>query len=208
MEKAYKWSELSDIAKARATDVLTSDQGQLDYITESFIDGMKAFGADVRAVYYSISYSQSDYATFVGYIDMRKWLTTTTAFKDEGLTPILLALMDQRYVEHTAEVCIYSRSINRAEVVWPPHTYDYDSDSIIGGDSLYKDLRVEEADKELGIGDYIRTVEAGLALWVKGVEESLYRQLRDELDYLRSDEAMAELCEANDYRFSEFGLVV
>jgi hypothetical protein len=152
-------------------------------------------GVRVDKLWFSLSYSQGDYATFEGHIMVWEWMEAT---KDGDQTyadkyPALhLALAD--YGED-ATVTTYNRSCGAranldGNVVG--NTYPTGIFSALEQDA-WDDLVEEQYD--------MAGLEQAMQDYVDNISAELYTDLREEYEHLTSEESFIESCECNDITF-------
>jgi hypothetical protein len=144
---------------------------------------------------FSLSYSQGDYATFEGRIDVHTWMDVT---KDGELTyaekyPALrLAIED--YGDY-ASVTTYNRNcVARVNLDGGCIGNTYAAGIFAGLEAEAWDELVEEQYDEAGL-------EQALQDYVDDISQELYTDLRDEYEYRTSEESFIESCECNDVTF-------
>lgn len=197
----FSFDELSDEAKERARDWYRGCIDELDFDCE--IDEfaticdiigidldtheVKLMGGKTRRepnIYWSVGYCQSDYAAFEGRYDYKA--TAERELRkindDDAWAPIRIA-------KALAKI----QADNAFGLTAVIKYTDYYGFSVTVRDRRNEDRTVEEED----------AVEELL----RDLAHYLYRQLRDQSDYLHSDEAVDESIEANGYEFTEDGSI-
>ena len=166
-----------------------------DYMEERLKEQLEPAGVHDIKLYFSLSYSQSDYATFEGRIDVHKWMDVT---KDgdqtyaEKYPALRLAIED--YGDY-ASVTTYNRSCGaRVNLDGGCIGNTYASGIFAGLESEAWDELVEEQFYEAGL-------EQALQDYVDAISQELYTDLRDEYEHLTSEESFIESCECNDVTF-------
>ena len=161
-----------------------------DGVEDILKEDMAAKGIYVKHIHFSVSYSQSDYASFEAKVNMAEWMAHQKL--DEMYPALYLALGD--YGEH-ASVGYGHRG------AWPLVNFDGHcvGNTVPAGvfqhlDNETWDALVEEQYAESGL-------EEALQSFVTDACHDLYRQLRDEYEYLTSEESFIESCECNDITF-------
>lgn len=174
-------------------------------LEESFyVDGLNEDNKwlDVENIYYSVSYSQGDYAYFTGRVYLTKFLDE---FDTEGEYFVLREAMKLKDVYEKLVICQNRRwgeSAHFENIEWiGPGVWGYETavHSYGGYNSILTGMNYDEyynICQEL-IGD--------LEKWVKGKCEvlfkKLYYKLSDEIDYMMSEEAFEEWAESMDEKF-------
>jgi hypothetical protein len=166
-----------------------------DYMEERLKEKLEPAGVRNIKLLFSLSYSQSDYATFEGSIDVHKWMDVT---KDGELTyaekyPALRLAMED-YGDY-ASVTTYNRSCGaRVNLDGGCIGNTYPAGIFAGLESEAWDELVEEQFYEAGL-------EQALQDYVDDISQELYRNLQDEYEHLSSEESFIESCECNDVTF-------
>ena len=193
----YKFSELDYEAKAKARDYFRQDV-DLESVVDDFRSIAEIIGLELDTrpvklmngqtqgkpeVYYSVGYSQSDYAAFAGtwrYTNGCKKAIRDYAPRDTDIHAIVDQWCDlqRRNFYQLVAVCSARRDFQVAET----HTVD---GRFTGDETL----------------DAATVCARDLADW-------LYIRLRDERDYQSSDECIDGLIAINEYEFYENGDLV
>jgi hypothetical protein len=166
-----------------------------DYIEERLKEQLEPAGVSNIKLWFSLSYSQSDYATFEGRIDVHKWMDVT---KDGELTyaekyPALRLAMED-YGDY-ASVTTYNRTcMARVNLDGGCIGNTYAAGIFAGLEPEAWDELVEEQYDSAGL-------EQALQDYVDAISQELYTDLRDEYEHLTSEESFIESCECNDVTF-------
>lgn len=166
-----------------------------DYIEERLKEQLEPAGVHSVKLYFNLSYSQGDYATFEGRIDVHKWMDVT---KDGELTyaekyPALRLAMED-YGDY-ASVTTYNRNcVARVNLDGGCIGNTYAAGVFAGLEPEAWDELVEEQFYEAGL-------EQALQDYVDDISQELYRDLRDEYEHLTSEESFIESCECNEVTF-------
>jgi hypothetical protein len=156
---------------------------------------MAAEGADVDKIYFSVSYSQGDYASFEGTIDVSEWMKHN---KDGDQT------YAEKYPALFLAVCDYgghSTVSSGWRDSWPSVSWD---DACVGNTPPAGIFAMLDSDAwdELVADQYAGAgIEHALQAWVQDKCRELYRQLQDEIEHLNSEESFIESCECNEVTF-------
>jgi hypothetical protein len=182
-EEYLKWTEYA------------VDYDWWDYMEQGLKEKLEPAGVRDVKLHFSLSYSQGDFATFEGRIDVHKWMDVT---KDGELTyaekyPALrLAIED--YGDY-ASVTTYNRNcVARVSMDGGCIGNTYAAGIFAGLEAEAWDELVEEQYDEAGL-------EQALQDYVDDVSQELYTDLRDEYEHLTSEESFIESCECNDVTF-------
>lgn len=167
-----------------------ADYDWWDYMQDRLKEKLANRGYEVRRIYFSISYSQGDYAAFEGDIHVAEWMLAKGY--DQTYPALFLAAKD--YGEH-ASVSTRGRN-GSARVSFDGNivgnTYPAGVFSALEQDAW--DELVEEQFTAAGLEDEMQSdVDAEC--------DELYTDLRDEYEHLTSEESFIESCECNDVTF-------
>jgi hypothetical protein len=173
------------IEKYRSINV---DYEWWDHIYDDNKIEMETKGISVTDMFFSGFYSQGDGACFIGRIDMAQFLKVhqleqkymaATFFAGQGE---LWANLDQGNSRYYHE-----QTVSASLVVDSYNNYEEDSTRYQVYETMQKVLDDEWKDLEDDVNNICR-----------GYMQDLYRKLRDEHEYLTSDEAVWETIEANE----------
>jgi hypothetical protein len=167
-----------------------ADYDWWDCMEESFKNSMGEKGVSVSRIYFSLSYSQGDYASFEGSISVDEWM----AHKGYDNTYPALYLAAKDY----GEFARVSSHNNRGS--WPRVNLDY----LVGNTDpagIFKHLDREAWDELVYEQFSAAGLEDEMQSFVEDECRQLYRDLRDEYEYLTSEESFIESCECNDVTF-------
>ena len=167
-----------------------------DGIEENFKRDVAAEGITVERIYFSVSYSQSDYASFEGQINVAEWMAANTDLNQtyaEKYPALYLAIMD--YGDYA------SVSDRTSRGGWPRVSFEGNAVGNTEPAGIFAGLDNEDWD-ELVIDQYDAAgIEGALQSAVEAMCRKLYRDLQDACEYLTSEESFIESCEANDITF-------
>ena len=208
----YTFDELSPEAKERAVQNVLNAGWMTDYdwwdcTYDQFREDMKEHGITVDKIYFSGFWSQGDGACFTGHIrltqeqmleslpkEMReKFITFNTKVKLMGFEPMSLhysARIEQRgNYSHSGSMYIVD-DYNNTEI----EETDVDCEDMLDEGVLLRD----DFDGRVEYGDLAIELAWGHA-------DDLYKRLREEYEYLTSEENVAEYLSNNDREFTEDG---
>lgn len=232
MKKAAEAGEISRHAYERAIDSVAdanTDHEWWDYIISTWKSALSEIGfldADIR---FTGFHSQDDGAVFycnsvmsgriIGFLSNPPAPENCIGVKDgkEVFAP---------WVAHKinpAPRCDYSHLLpyaDNGEIEIRVSTFGSGRYCHSGCATVYVDIHADGDIDELkslewaakhGAEMNLHDFESELCSWVDSLRvslcEAIYRDLRDEYDYLRSEEAAMECAEANDYHFDENGKI-
>ena len=207
----YTFDELSPEAKERAienarnTEWLT-DHEWWDCIYDDFRRDMKTNGIEVDQIYFSGFSSQGDGACFTGNINLteeqmlavlpdelrERFVAFNTKVKLLGYEPMRLGY--QAYIQHRGHYC-HSGTMHILD--------DYNSE-VVESDVDSGELLDEEVRLRDDVDGRIEYHDLALEL-ARGHADDLYKLLREEYEYLTSDDNISEYLSNNDYEFTEDG---
>jgi hypothetical protein len=187
-EEYLKWTEYA------------VDYDWWDYMEERLKEKLEPAGVRDIKLYFRLSYGQGDFATFVGSIDVHKWMDVTKDGPDteDTLTyaekyPALRMAMED--YGDSASVTTYNRDcVARVSMDGGCIGNTYAAGIFAGLDADAWDALVEEQYDEAGL-------EQALQDFVDDISQELYTDLRDEYEHLTSEESFIESCECNDVTF-------
>lgn len=168
-----------------------------EYIQEGFEDDMSQHGIAVEKISFSLSYCQSDYASFNGWVKNWRQLLESIGYSCEAL--VLLA--DNAWKYNWDDSSRYGRSRFESYMPAPDgdddmmFAYQYAPQAWVNGS---QQLRLCSWLAVLNRYDYNKIANEIEEL-VRGQFKDLYRRLRDEYEYLTSDEVVIETIIANDW---------
>ncbi len=198
----FEYSELSDSAKetARQWWIEAMDSSDFEFTIDDFVTIAGLMGVEVATrahktmggtmrnfpeVFYNLGYSQSDYAAFEATYRYAKGGAAKVrqhAPQDEKLHAIALALQSAQAKA------------------------GYRATASIGENRGGLTVEVEEAPFEREAYDKWReNVEEPIKEAMRDLASWLYQRIREEHEYLTSDEQVAEAMESNGYTFRENG---
>lgn len=166
----------------------------LDYhwwesVEEGFMVDCKAQGIRVDGIQFDLSYSQRDSASFNGRVDLAEFMTHTKM--NEKYLGLYLAVKDDGSY---ARVSSSHRGNRQVDVECYPNQ--------TAPSGVFSDLPqiawealIDEQEREAGLEKAVQTHIASLC-------RELYLKLRDDYEYLTSDESFIEHCECNDVTFT------
>lgn len=161
-----------------------------EFSEEHFKSRMQAKGYDVTRIFFSISYSQGDYASFEGSINVAEWMLTKGY--DETYPALFLAVKD--YGE-------YASVNNRHRGSWPSVSFDGNCVGNTYAAGVFKHLDDEAWDELVDEQFNAAGIEDEMQSEVAAECRQLYSDLRDEYEHLTSEESFIESCEANGITF-------
>lgn len=222
----YKYGELSESAqqKAREWYIEGMDYEWWEGVYESAKEEGLTLGFHIDTINFSGFWSQGDGARWVGQIDVVDWLKAHAP--DTIGVSALIALINEGWIGGHVAVRSTASNYSHENTMDVGELYDVDDRLIDSDDFDEAELMTEYIEGQgifdgmtlANIRDLINTDEANpyklsnLAALDEAIETSakdyakdIYIRLREEYEYLCSEEMMLDHFEANDYHFTEEG---
>jgi hypothetical protein len=165
-----------------------------DYMEERLKENTAIDGVRVERIEFRLSYSQGDYATFTGSIDVAMWMEANTYGGQtyaERFPALYLAAQDYG---DDAKVTTWRECNARINYDGQLVGNTYPSGIFSALEQDAWDELVEEQYDSAGL-------EQALQDYVDDISQELYTDLRDEYEHLTSEESFIESCECNDVTF-------
>ena len=183
------FSELDEKTKAKVMEQyydFTTSFDWWDSVYEYFAEKMEEKGVeiDLEHVYFSLGYSQSDYAAITAKVtDIDKFMPALGGF-DKKETRLIKFALHERYISSLG--CSAQRSSTSVGVEWNnPHEYNQGNIS----DAYHFAEKTLESFSE------------SVDCFFREATRELYRDLRNEYEYLTSEDCLSENFDANDCVF-------
>jgi hypothetical protein len=197
-----KFSELTGRARDKALAKLSEWNTYHDWWEFTYAhakETAKERGMEIEDIEFQGFYCQSSYAVWRGSISLLQWIDWRAKHRpDPSLLPTLTVLGELigNYVDNRVSVYINRHSM-RTEGI-DVGNYD-DEESVPSG--FYLGANVSQLVYALDWDGVEKLVLSDC----EDMAQEIYENLRDEYEYLTSEEAAAEMAEANDYQFDEEG---
>jgi len=161
-----------------------------DCVYEGFMEDVRPFGVTIgpNQIHFSLGYSQSDYASFTGRIDIADYMQAKGW--DVEYPALYLAVSDCGDYATVSD----PRSCSRV---------NYDG-GCIGNTypaGIFKSLDQEAWDDLVEEQYHAASLEDELQSYVDEICNDLYRTLRDEYEHLTNEKSFIESCECNEVTF-------
>jgi len=160
-----------------------------DGVQEMFTEACKAKGVQVDKIWFSLNYSQGDYAAFEGALRVHEVMEHLKLA--EPYPALYFAVKDYNTI-----VAVSCRYWTHSQV---NGLRTYDMPSVPCG--IFADLDEDTWDDLIETQVNEANLDEVLQEMVDGLCGELYRQLRAEYEYLTSKESFIEHCEANEITF-------
>jgi hypothetical protein len=202
--EAYQFHELSDKAKDAVRLKLTPSHDWWDHIYDAAIEEGKELGFEIEKINFSGFYAQGDGACWQGAVNMRVWLERNRPVDTHA--HIALALIEDGWVNR--RLCISTRSNHYSHSNTMNHDglelVEPEDDSRIHTKGLFEGSNVRELFDTIGCG-YWDSIAVDMLADARDYADTIYKRLRDDYEWLMSDEYLTEMCEANEYLFDAEG---
>ena len=199
---AYKFQELTDKAKQTAMYKLTPEYEWWDQIYEDAKEEGKDLGFDISHIYFSGFYSQGDGALWTGWVNMIPWLEKNK--QGDAHAQIVIALMEDGWVDPSMLIGSRGRDSHSSNMTREHVTAVEPRTESVFGKSMFAGASVDNLIQALP-ESYIDDIADEALESARDYADDIYKRLRDEYEYLCSEEYIAELCDANEYLFDENG---
>lgn len=186
----FPFSELDEKTKGKVlenyrdynTDGFDWWQWEYEDFAEQSLE--KGIEVDLKHTYFSLGYSQSDYAAITAQVvDIDKFLAELGGF-DKKATRLIKFAMDSGYLPGVG--CSAGRSSTSVCIDWDnPHEYNQ-------GDNSAAYAYAEQV-----LTDFAESAES----YFKDLSRDLYQALRDEYENLTSEDCLTDSFDANDCVF-------
>lgn len=164
-----------------------------EYVEQNFTDDMAARGVRVDDIQFSLSYSQGDYASFIGRVDVSHWMQCNkwhdVPYSEEF--PALFLAVDQDGSYMLVETS------NRGHQRYDFRDCTYNTEPC----GLFQHLEQEAWETLIEEQSDSADLESNLEAWCNARSHELYCKLRDEYEHYTSEESFIDSCECNDVTF-------
>lgn len=180
---------------------LTPHEGWWDYIYEDAKENGKDLGFQIEVIYFSGFHSQGDGASWSGSVDVIEWLEKNK--KDDPKAQILIELVEDGWINKRVVISTNWRYSHAGSMNYD----DVEMVEPVEGSVVSKGILKGAPVKSLieAACDLLLTLPDDILESAKDYAHDIYRNLRDEYEYLCSEQYIVEMCDANEYLFSEDG---
>jgi len=211
--EVYKYDELSDSAKQKARDwyIEGMDYEWWEGTYEMAKEDGKEKGFYIDDIYFSGFHSQGDGASWKGFVDVRQWLEENCA-DSIGVSAWCQLIQEDivtKNIQVTANNAHYCHE-STMSFVDVEDNCEFTDDEAMQLPSIFKGMSIATV-FDLIVNDptcpYKNVDDITTAIVKSGKDYAIdiYHRLREEYDYLCSDEMMIDHFEANDYHFTNEG---
>jgi hypothetical protein len=166
------------------------DRDWWDYMEGNFKGDMADKGVIVSHIYFNLSYSQGDYASFEGSISVDEWMVHKGY--DETYPALYLAAKDY---------CEFAHVADRSRGSWPRVNLEGNLAGNTDPSGIFKHLDREAWDELVYEQFSAAGLEDEMQSFVEAECRKLYRDLREEYEHLTSEQSFIESCECNEITF-------
>jgi hypothetical protein len=211
--EVFKYDELSDSAKQRARDwyIEGMDYEWWQGVYDMAIEDGKEKGFYIDKIAFSGFHSQGDGASWSGFVDVRQWLEENCA--DSIGVSAWCALIQEDVVTKNIQVTQsgrYSHEETMSFANVEDHTDEFTDDWQMELTSIFKGMEVQHLFDLIVTDDTcpyknVDDITTAIAISGKQYARDIYHNLREEYDYLCSEEMMIDHFDCNDYHFTDEG---
>jgi hypothetical protein len=213
----YTYQQLTDEAKEKVKQWWCEHglwHKWYDDTYERFKEDGYALGFVIDKMNFTGFYSQGDGACWSGQIDVATWLKTHT--EDSIARDAWCALIAEDFCDKHFSIHFrghYSHSNTMICVGWDWIDANGEEDYLyLTKPSIFQGMHYKELHNLIRSTDFPYTdpndIEQAGFESAKDYADELYKQLREEYEYLTSEESLIESCEANDWQFNNEGEMV
>ena len=214
----YTYQQLTDEAKEKVKQWWYEHGAEYDWWDDTYEDFKRdgyELGFVIDKMNFTGFYSQGDGACWEGQIDVATWLKTHTEdsiARDAWRALIAEDFCDKHFSIHTKNNH-YSHSNTMTCVGWDWVDANGEEDYLyLTKPSIFQGMHYKELHNLIRSTDFPYTdpndIEQAGFESAKEYADELYKRLREEYEYLTSEESLIESCEANDWQFNEEGEMV
>jgi len=212
--EVFKYGELSESAQQKAREWYLDgmDYDWWDSVYEMAIEDGKEKGFYIDKIYFSGFSSQGDGASWIGQVDVRQWLEENLP-DSIGLSAWCQLIQEDvvdkfcKVVANNSHYCHESTmQFNDVE----DHTDEFTDDWLMELPSIFKGMEVQHLFDIIVSDDNcpIKSTEGitqAIAESGRQYAKDIYHRLREEYEYLCSEEMMLDHFDCNDYHFTNEG---
>ena len=211
--EVFKYAELSDSAKQRARDwyIEGMDYEWWEGVYEMAKEDGKEKGFYIDKINFSGFCSQGDGASWSGFVDVRQWLETNVPdsigvsawcqlIQEDVVTKNIQVTQSGRHShEETMSFVDVEDNADQFNDDWELHL-----PSIFKGMSVANLFDIIATDPTCTLKN-VDDITTAIAISGKQYAIDIYHRLREEYDYLCSEEMMLDHFDCNDYHFTDEG---
>lgn len=199
--QAYTFQELTPQARQEVITRLAPEDNWWEHIYEDAKEQGKELGFQIEVIYFSGFYSQGDGASWSGAVDVITWLEKNK--KDDPKAQILIELVEDGWINKRLCISTNWRYSHAGSMTYDDFEMVEPMENSVVSRGILKDAPVEgliEATR-----DMLEALPEDILESAKDYAWEIFKNLRNEYEYLCSEECITELCDANEYLFSKDG---
>jgi hypothetical protein len=210
----YKYNELDDSAKQKARDwyIEGMDYEWWEGTYEMVIEDGKEKGFYIDKIFFSGFHSQGDGASWIGQVDIRQWLEENMP-DSIGITAWCQLIQEDvisKFIKVEANNSHYCHESTMQFGEIMDDTDNFEDEHELQLPSIFKgmDIRTVFELIESDNGCPIKStegIEQAIVESGKDYAIDIYQRLKEEYEYLCSEEMMLDHFDANDYHFTNEG---
>lgn len=199
-----KFNDLSNAEKDEVRAQYEPDYEWWDCVYDNAKEDAHQYGFRVDDISFSGFWSQGDGASWKGSVDLITWLEKHRP--DCAKATIMAELIAQDWVDSKANVIrltsnyCHSKTmqVTDANTYWDGACYDVElADKPVGGDGILARASVKALVENADLETYFEEMLSDVLVSVRDYADEIYKRLRDEYEYITSDEYIAEQYEFN-----------
>ena len=214
--EVFKYAELSDSAKQKARDWYIEGMNYewWDSVYEMAIEDGKEKGFYIDKINFSGFWSQGDGASWSGFVDVRQWLEENCA-DSIGVSAWCQLIQEDsvtKNIQVTANNAHYCHE-STMSFVDVEDNCEFTDDEAMQLPSIFKGMSIATV-FDLIVNDptcpykNVDDITTAIAISAKDYAKDIYIRLREEYEYLCSEEMMLDHFDCNDYFFDSDGRLV
>jgi len=199
-----KFNDLSDTEKDEVRRQYEPDYEWWDYVYDNAKEDAHQYGFRIDDICFSGFYSQGDGASWTGSVDLVTWLEKHRP--DCIKATIMAELIAQGWVDSKANVIrlnslhvhSWNMQLDGATTYWHGDCYNEEfADKPVGGNGMMARASVKTLVENADLNTYYEEMMGDALVSVRDYADEIYKRLRDEYEYLTSDEHIAEQFDIN-----------
>ena len=207
--QAFKFQELTDQAKQEVITRLAPDDGWWDCVFDGAKEDGEKLCFGIEDISFTGFWSQGDGACWSGYVDVVPWLEKHKATDPQA--HIVIALIEENWLEQKLPITYGGRHAHSRTMRCGSIHHVFPTKDNVLDKGMFQGASVLHLFDTLGIpldNYYLGDLEMEMFVDARNFADEIYKRLRDEYEYLCSEEVIAELCDANEYLFTADGRFV
>jgi hypothetical protein len=201
--EAFTFQELSKQAKQEVITQLAPEYDWWDNTYDHAKELGEAKGFEIQNIHFTGFWSQGDGACWVGRVDLVKWLELNKP--EDPKAHILSALVENGWVDKYLGISTHNSPYAHSNIMQRSAVgIAYEDEDDVLTEGMFTGANVRNLMESMPDA-YADDIADEVIDDAKSFADDIYRMLRDEYEYLCSEEVIAELCDANEYLFNKKG---